>query len=40
VTLHVTVDEARTVAISVWDGNTLLLSLPEQTIKRGAISIK
>ena len=40
VTLHVTVDEARTVAISVWDENTLLFSLPEQAIKRGAISIK
>ena len=38
--LHVTVDEARTVAISVWDGNTLLFSLPEQAIRRGAISIK
>ncbi len=45
VTLHVVVTEARkpkkaTVAISVWNGNTLLFSLPEQAISGGAIAIK
>jgi hypothetical protein len=27
-------------AISVWDGNILLFSLPEQTIRSGVISVK
>ena len=45
VTLHVSVTEAHkptkaTVAISVYDGNVLLFSLPEQAIARGALSIK
>jgi hypothetical protein len=41
VTLHVSVDEsARTVAISVWDENTLLFSLPRQSIRSGVISVK
>jgi hypothetical protein len=34
------VSESRTVAISVWDGNRLLLSLPEQSIRSGLISIR
>jgi hypothetical protein len=45
VTLHVAVTEARkpkkaTIAITVWDGGTLLFSLPEQAISGGAIAIK
>ena len=40
ITLHVAVGERRTVAISVWDGNTLLFSLPEQAIRSGVISVR
>ena len=45
VTLHVAVTEAHKpkkamIAISVWDGATLLFSLPEQAISGGAISVK
>jgi hypothetical protein len=40
VTLHVAVREPPTVAMSVWDGNTLLFSLPEQTIRSGVIAVK
>jgi hypothetical protein len=41
VTLQVSLDEAaRAVAISAWDGNTLLFSLPRQAIRSGVISVK
>jgi len=31
-TLHVTVTKAKTIAMSLWDGDTLLFSLAEQRI--------
>jgi hypothetical protein len=40
VTLHVVLKEPRTVAISVWDGNALLFSLPEQSIRSGVITVR
>jgi hypothetical protein len=40
VTLELSLDEGRTVAISVWDGNTSLFSLPRQSIRSGVISVK
>jgi reprolysin-like metallo-peptidase family M12B len=38
-TLHVTLTK-HTVAISVWDGDTLLFSLPEHTLSGGVVLIK
>ena len=38
-TLHVTVSKAKTIAISLWDGDKLLFSLPEQKFG-GVVLIK
>ena len=39
VTLHVSIAK-RSIAISVWDGDTLLFSLPEHALPGGVVLIK